>query len=412
MSEKNVILYVGGFELPDKNAAAHRVSANAKIFKSLGYEPAFLGYDKSLETGVDVLSTRTQYFNFDSWAQPYPSGKLAWFKQTVSTANIKALVNGPLAGRVHSIICYNYPAISQIRLQGFCRRRGIHLVADSTEWYSQYGKKSIHAAVKDFDTALRMNYVNKKVDGLILTSPYLEEYYKASCKTTVVLPTLYDLDSRVERPTLIKGLPDNTPVKFLYAGSPFVLNLLNEDRSNVKDRTDTVIDIFSHLLPTHNNFQLDLIGLTKDNFLLAFPEFKSKLEALGDRVIFHGRQPHGTVIDMLQSANFSIFIRHLNRTIEAGFPSKFSESMTFGTPVISNIYSSVSEFVDEGNNHYALPLGDLNGQVEKMKTILSQPKTEHERMKKFCHDNAIFDYRAFSAVTSEFLKKLDAQKAR
>ena len=37
------ILYVGNFELPDKNAAAHRVVNNAKIFRELGYRVALLG---------------------------------------------------------------------------------------------------------------------------------------------------------------------------------------------------------------------------------------------------------------------------------------------------------------------------------------------------------------------------------
>ena len=37
------ILYVGGFELPDWNAAAHRVVANAMIFRAIGYRVLLLG---------------------------------------------------------------------------------------------------------------------------------------------------------------------------------------------------------------------------------------------------------------------------------------------------------------------------------------------------------------------------------
>ena len=33
---KGRVLYAGGFELPDRNAAAHRVLNNAKILKALG----------------------------------------------------------------------------------------------------------------------------------------------------------------------------------------------------------------------------------------------------------------------------------------------------------------------------------------------------------------------------------------
>ena len=32
------ILYLGGFELPDKNAAAQRVMANAKLLREMGFD--------------------------------------------------------------------------------------------------------------------------------------------------------------------------------------------------------------------------------------------------------------------------------------------------------------------------------------------------------------------------------------
>mgnify|MGYP004602292779 FL=1 len=34
-NEKKTLVYIGGFELPDKNAAAHRVVSNAEIFREL-----------------------------------------------------------------------------------------------------------------------------------------------------------------------------------------------------------------------------------------------------------------------------------------------------------------------------------------------------------------------------------------
>ena len=37
------IVYIGGFELPDKNAAAQRVISNAKIFRKLGYHVIYVG---------------------------------------------------------------------------------------------------------------------------------------------------------------------------------------------------------------------------------------------------------------------------------------------------------------------------------------------------------------------------------
>ena len=39
---RNLLIYVGGFEFPDLNAAAHRVLANGNIFSDLGFEVVFL----------------------------------------------------------------------------------------------------------------------------------------------------------------------------------------------------------------------------------------------------------------------------------------------------------------------------------------------------------------------------------
>lgn len=47
-NEMDTILYVGGFELPDKNAAAHRVLNNARLLRELGYEVVFCGVDREI----------------------------------------------------------------------------------------------------------------------------------------------------------------------------------------------------------------------------------------------------------------------------------------------------------------------------------------------------------------------------
>ena len=56
-SEKT-ILYIGGFELPDKNAAAHRVLSNAKLFKLLGYNTVFIGTDKSGKKNNSIFDSK------------------------------------------------------------------------------------------------------------------------------------------------------------------------------------------------------------------------------------------------------------------------------------------------------------------------------------------------------------------
>ena len=64
---KGTILYVGGFELPDKNAAAHRVLSNGKAIRELGYDVVFVDIDKTLRFDEDISTTYRNIQGFDCW---------------------------------------------------------------------------------------------------------------------------------------------------------------------------------------------------------------------------------------------------------------------------------------------------------------------------------------------------------
>ena len=72
---KKKILYIGGFELPDKNAAAHRVIANAKVLREMGFEVSFIGISK------DIMGAPSIVEGFESTPIPYPCGKIEWIHQ-------------------------------------------------------------------------------------------------------------------------------------------------------------------------------------------------------------------------------------------------------------------------------------------------------------------------------------------
>ena len=62
------VLYLGGFELPDKNAAAQRVVANAKLLREMGFEVSFIGISKDIKNALAVVD------GFVSTPVPYPIG--------------------------------------------------------------------------------------------------------------------------------------------------------------------------------------------------------------------------------------------------------------------------------------------------------------------------------------------------
>lgn len=174
------ILYVGGFDLPDRNAAAQRVLSIAKGLQEIGHEVVFLNYSEYTEE-----SGRKTYSGFRCFEKP----KRSLIKQLISIHDAKKII---VEQDVTSVIAYNYPAVALYRLLAFCRRKAVACYVDATEWYVAQGN-IIFRFIKTIDTELRMRYLHFKSDGVIAISEYLYQYYHSKIKTVKIPPTV-DMD--------------------------------------------------------------------------------------------------------------------------------------------------------------------------------------------------------------------------
>lgn len=408
MNIKKTIIYVGGFELPDKNAAAQRVLANAKIFRELGFNVVLVGVDKSLSQNTLIEDTKSSVSDFESWAIPYPSGKKQWLKFITSNKHIEYIVDHYYHDDLYAVICYNYPFIAQYKIKNMCARKSTFYIPDATEWYTSSGGSILFNTIKWLDTSLRMRFMHPQGDGVITTSKYLSNFYNSRNCITVELPTLYDVDTLRQH---ISETEKNTNIiKLMYAGSAFNLDRVDKNRSNIKDRLDKIILLLNRVYEQKNNFLLNIYGLTKDNYLSVFPEHDDILHKLSNNIIFHGRKPHLEIIQNIRESDFTIFLREIDRVIEAGFPSKFSESISCGTPVIANMISNIERYVAEGDNCYIIDLKSNNKQVKKMVQILSLNEDEITKMKDYCLKHKIFDYKEYVSPVKQFLLKLEENK--
>ena len=87
MDDKGVILYIGGFELPDRNAAAQRVIGIAKGLRELGYEVVFLNSIKNSERSDEEIKT---YFGFKCYEYGRESEKDYLFSAKTTLEHIIA----------------------------------------------------------------------------------------------------------------------------------------------------------------------------------------------------------------------------------------------------------------------------------------------------------------------------------
>lgn len=310
------ILYIGGFELPDKNAAAQRVLSVSKAYRELGYEVLFYGITHSNDTEGSVAGFRYE-------AYPYPVGTIGWFKYALGDGIVSYIKK--IAPNV--VILYNYPAFAQDRVIRYCRRHGIKTIGDITEWYRSF------SYAKRIDTFLRMKYSNKHLDGIISISRYLSNYYAGS--HLVQLPPMVDKEQ--EKWSIVPNEYEDDKIHLVYIGT-----------GSIKDRLDKILRGIKSA--GANRFYIDIIGITKDRY----HEIYKQTVDPDINVCFHGRMPHLDALKYLMSSDFQIFFRDNVRVNNAGFPTKFVESMSAGIPVITNRISNIDEYIRNGENSFMI----------------------------------------------------------
>ena len=371
--QKGTILYMGNFELPDKNAAAHRVMNNSKIFRELGYNVAFLGTVR--DECFDGI--RRSDYDENIFEEAYPVGTKQWVKHIFDTSNILALAQ--YYNDVCLVIVYNTPFATFKAVKKAFSKQKIKVAYDCTEWNSFAEGSLPKRLYKKFDEKQIRNRLYKKCDDIIVISKLMESKYNGA--NLLRLPPLVDLDDPIWHQEVVK---DSDVFEFCFAAGSI---------SN-KEKLDIVVSTFSKL--DDKKLRFKIVGITKEEYLLAYPSHKDIVEK-DPRITFMGMMNHEDAVKSVLSCDCYVFIRESTTRNEAGFPTKFAESFTCGAPIISTDVSDIKDFTDE---RVCL----LSGVCEQ--TIVEAMKNASNKFEKNgCLRNS-FDYRQYLLATKSWLSKV------
>lgn len=367
MSTKS-ILYLGGFELPDKNAAAQRVISNAKLLSEMGYEVKLVGVAKSQHEQSFIFN------GFSCHCLKYPETIREWLYHIITFLPFSEVKKY----NPDVIILYNFPAIAGKKILRYCQRKHIKVIHDLTEWEQTDGW-SPRDIVKRVDTFLRMNVIMWRMDGVIAISKWLYDHYRNKVKCVFVPPTVDLNDPKWNRK---RELRSNHPITLVYAGSPGGV---------VKDRLDLIVKEVSK----YQSIKLLVVGINEDQYYSGFNVRREQLK----NVVFKGRLQHFDAVKAVCEADFQMLIRDKSRKNDAGFPTKLVESFACGTPVISTVFSNIKDYVKDGVNGFLVKEGQTLSSVIKQVSCL-KPENIVE-MKKNCIDNKVFDYHYYQPEFNE-----------
>ena len=137
------------------------------------------------------------------------------------------------------------------------------------------------------------------------------------------------------------------------------------------------------------------------------PNQSLAINKLGEKIKFHGRIENSLAVEKVAESDFTILFRDVSRMTSAGFPTKFVESISCGTPVITTNTSDLGKYVNGKENGFFIDVHDKGLSVKQVEEIFSLAREDIEKMKSECFNSQLFYYQNFVAEMTAFLSQFN-----
>ncbi len=352
---------------PNENAGAVRQHVFAKAYMALGYAVTVIGMGKSTQFAFSEFE-RVQYISLRH-AKTDVLHKIQ--NKLLYKKRLKEILKSISAD---AILVVDIPLCAMKMVKQYAKRKNIPLIHDSVEWYSKeefrLGKLDHNYLHKD---ALNRRVINRDF-RVIAISTYLQKHFEQRGIMTRRIPFVFDVANTACEKNL-----DKDKIVVVYAGS-----------MGTKDYFSEIIEALSQMTPEElSKFEFRILGITRESFMKFQVDCHEKLAYIGNALQFLGRVPRETVVKHLQEASFTILLRPDNlRYAKAGFPTKVSESLTYGTPIIANFTSDLHLYLKDGVNSLIVKSLDAEAVVLALRRALTLDEKTRQQMCRSARETA------------------------
>lgn len=302
----NKVVYFGNFSLENGFASVNRAIGISHLLSQAGYKTIIYLDDETKEF-EDAVSL---FDNQITLKHKSVGNKLLAYSSANQYLKIIKYEKPQI------VILFDFPYFVAKKIIKYCRKYNIKVIGDFTEWFDSSGYKGLSKIMKTLDTELRMKRLPRIVDGSIAVSEYLLNHCKSISNKPVI--KLYPLMDFVEFE--LKSLSINKQKDCLtiaYVGNP----------GGGKDLIKEIMEAIKN--NSAQNIKLLLAGNV------------SVPEQLKNRIHCFGTVSHKKALEILLSSDYQIIYREPKKSNNAGFPTKFAESMIAGLPVITTCFSDI-----------------------------------------------------------------------
>jgi glycosyltransferase involved in cell wall biosynthesis len=330
------VTFVTVCEYPLCDAGAKRFVNLSYAFRSLGFDCFFVGRG---------YTPRNQVFS-DSFGQ-YVSvrriPKRNLFSRFVNLPFREAdVVNYALkkCGDSSVFVASQYFGSRLMRkMQKFCAKKHITLIYAPMEFFSPT-EFPLHGCFSLPFWRLKHFYASftPSMGKVISISSYLDSLFQKKGVASVRVPFVYSntlIPDAASRD--FNDHQDLEKLVLMYAGSPF--------------RKDCLLNMIRGLENVdHSRIVFHVFGAAQD-WLKKNHLSEKEIQSIHEFCVFHGKVGSDVVVSFYHQADFTVLLRRAGDTYaKAGFPTKVTESLAYGVPVISNLTSDLGMYLTDGYN--------------------------------------------------------------
>lgn len=244
------------------------------------------------------------------------------------------IVNSKLANKVDCVIIYTGYLYNYLPIILICKLLKIKIIKYSVDWFD----KGIIAPKwwllpKWYLFLFQICYLDKKLDGIISISKFLNDHYLKlgfSKERLLIMPNLINIDFFFSTDKIVSK---SNIIRIGYSGAAPILN-----------GVDDLIKSFIILSREIGNLELLIIGdVATGESQLPILKKMVENEDIVSKVIFTGRVASSEVPQLISSCDILILARKKTKFADAGFPTKLGEYFATQKPVI---LSKIGDFPD------------------------------------------------------------------
>lgn len=383
---KNIVLIAGLFDEVSGIAVVNRYRALAKSLAYAGLSPMFVSNLKKANSGDQVsylplpkffsgrLGARLQS-RFFEWA-------LRHAVQSLDREKIGAIII-PRNLATFRLLLVNYLWLH------------LPIIVDCMEWHEHWQFKYGRLSPNYWRFLWSFHFVVPRAHGVLAISNFLAKYFSSRGLPVLKLPPQIDSSEFLEHKVDLR----DQQLQLFYAGTPYK-----------KDNLALLFQAFSKLTSDQRSrIRFTIAGANFSELKKLAAETAVDFRCIAPLLNVLGRISREQVLQELAGMDFIVLLRNSSRYSEAGFPSKVSESLAAGTPVIANLTSDLGDTLVSGENSIVVDNLDIDGVLGALRQALALDRVRIGVMS--CHAkktaNKYFDFRVHGSELKDFIRHLN-----